>query len=68
MTGAPAGYTRFLQGTGQVAYLKQAGCSIEHVQLKELGILGNGHLMMVEENRKQCFDVLEGWIRKNVRA
>ena len=60
--------TRFLQGTGQVAYLKQAGCSIDHVQLKELGILGNGHFMMVEENRKQCFDVLEGWIRKNVKV
>ena len=60
--------TRFLQGTGQVAWLKQAGCNVEHVQFKDLGILGNGHFMMVEENRKQGFDVIEGWIRKNVKA
>lgn len=60
--------TRFLQGTGQVAWLKQAGCNIEHVQFKDLGILGNGHFMMVEENRKQGFDVIEGWIRRNIKA
>ena len=53
---------------GTVAFLKQAGCNIEHVQFKDLGILGNGHFMMVEENRKQGFDVIEGWIRKNVKA
>ncbi len=60
--------TRFLQGTGQVAWLKQAGCTVEHLQFKDLGILGNGHFMMLEDNRKQAFDVIQGWIAKNVKV
>ncbi|HEY3044698.1 MAG TPA: alpha/beta fold hydrolase, partial [Vicinamibacterales bacterium] len=36
-----------------VEFLKQAGCSAEDVQLKDRGILGNGHFMMLETNRRQ---------------
>jgi pimeloyl-ACP methyl ester carboxylesterase len=49
-----------------VAFLKQAGCNAEDFQLKDHGVLGNGHFMMIENNRRQVFDVIRGWIEKNV--
>ena len=55
-------------GEGHVAFLKQAGCDAENLALKNRGILGNGHFMMLENNRKQVFDVLEGWIKQKVKA
>jgi hypothetical protein len=51
-----------------VAFLKEAGCTAEDFQLKEHGVLGNGHFMMIENNRRQVFDVIRGWIEKNVGA
>jgi len=51
-----------------VAFLKQAGCNAEDFQLKQHGVLGNGHFMMIENNRRQVFDVILGWIVKNVSA
>jgi hypothetical protein len=51
-----------------VEFLKQAGCSAEDVQLKDRGILGNGHFMMLETNRRQVFDVIRGWIETKVKA
>ena len=55
-------------GEGHVAFLKQAGCDAENLPLKTRGILGNGHFMMLENNRKQVFDVLDGWIKQKVKA
>ena len=55
-------------GEGHVAFLKQAGCDAEELPLKSKGILGNGHFMMLEANRKQVFDVLDGWIKQKVKA
>jgi pimeloyl-ACP methyl ester carboxylesterase len=49
-------------------FLRQAGCAVDDVQLKERGILGNGHFMMLETNRRQVFDVIRGWIESKVRA
>ena len=43
-----------------VAFLKQAGCNAEAMNLKDKGILGNGHFMMLETNRKQVFDTIRG--------
>jgi pimeloyl-ACP methyl ester carboxylesterase len=51
-----------------VEFLKQAGCTVEDVQLKDRGILGNGHFMMLETNRRQVFDVIRGWIENKVRV
>jgi len=55
-----------LQGPSIVAFLKQAGCPAEDVQLEALGILGNGHFAMIETNSRQVFDVIHGWIQKKV--
>jgi pimeloyl-ACP methyl ester carboxylesterase len=55
-----------LQGPAVVAFLKQAGCTAEDIQLKDHGITGNGHFMMLETNRKQVFDVIQGWMERKV--
>jgi pimeloyl-ACP methyl ester carboxylesterase len=51
-----------------IAFLKQAGCNAEALNLKDKGILGNGHFMMLETNRKQVFDVIRGWVEEKVSA
>jgi pimeloyl-ACP methyl ester carboxylesterase len=53
------------QGPVVVAFLKQAGCRADDLQLKDKGILGNGHFMMMETNRRQVFDAIRGWIEAN---
>ena len=50
------------------AFLKQAGCNADDLALKDKGILGNGHFMMLETNRKQVFEAIRGWIEQNVPA
>jgi hypothetical protein len=54
------------QGPAVVAFLKQAGCSAEELALKDRGILGNGHFMMIESNRKQVFEAIRGWLDTKV--
>jgi pimeloyl-ACP methyl ester carboxylesterase len=51
-----------------VEFLKQAGCNAESLALKDHGILGNGHFMMLETNRKQVFDTIHAWIVSKVPA
>ena len=55
-----------LQGPEVVAFLKQAGCKADDLQLKNLGVSGNGHSMMLETNRKQVFGLIQHWIERNV--
>ncbi len=51
---------------GTAAYLKQAGCAVDHVELAALGIHGNGHFMMMEKNNREISQVLFNWLDKNV--
>jgi pimeloyl-ACP methyl ester carboxylesterase len=53
-------------GDPVVAFLKQAGCDAEVMNLKDKGILGNGHFMMLESNRRQVFDAIRSWIDQKV--
>jgi pimeloyl-ACP methyl ester carboxylesterase len=55
-----------LQGPEAVVFLKQAGCQADDMQLKNLGVSGNGHFMMLETNRKQVFGLIHNWIDRNV--
>ena len=48
-------------------YLAQAGVKHSFVRLPEVGIHGNGHMMMLEKNNLQIAAVLRGWVEKNVR-
>src|SRR5256885_439583 len=55
-------------GVPVVAFLKQAGVDAEAFNLKDKGVLGNGHFMMLETNRRQVFDLLKGWVETKVKA
>jgi pimeloyl-ACP methyl ester carboxylesterase len=54
------------QGPAVVAFLNNAGCTADDLQLKDKGIRGNGHFMMFEPNRRQVFDTIRGWIESHV--
>ena len=56
------------QGPASVAFLKQAGCDAEELALRDKGVLGNGHMMIIEENRRQVFDAINGWIEHKLPA
>jgi alpha-beta hydrolase superfamily lysophospholipase len=53
---------------GTVARLKEAGCNVEAVNLKDKGVAGNGHFMMFENNRKQVFDTINAWLESKIKA
>ncbi len=53
-------------GAPVVAFLKQAGVDAEEFNLKDKGILGNGHFMMLENNRRQVFDAIRGWLEQRI--
>jgi pimeloyl-ACP methyl ester carboxylesterase len=54
-------------GAQTVAFLKQAGVDAEEFNLKDKGILGNGHFMMLENNRRQVFDAIRGWLETKIK-
>lgn len=43
-------------------FLRQAGVSVKHLLLQDVGIRGNGHMMFMERNSDEIAAVLEGWI------
>ena len=47
-------------------FLKQAGVDNEFVRLTDLGIHGNGHLMLVENNSLELADWVERWLVKRL--
>ena len=48
-------------------FLAQAGVKHSLVRLPDVGIKGNGHMMMLEKNNLQIAALLQGWIQKNIR-
>jgi pimeloyl-ACP methyl ester carboxylesterase len=46
-----------------VRYLAQAGVKTTFIRLPDVGIHGNGHMMMLEKNSDQIADVIERWLR-----
>jgi pimeloyl-ACP methyl ester carboxylesterase len=56
------------QGKPIVDALLQSGARAELIELRERGILGNSHFAMFENNRRQVFDVIKGWIEQRVPA
>jgi pimeloyl-ACP methyl ester carboxylesterase len=49
-----------------VQYLRQAGCTAEHIRLADHGVHGNGHLMMIEKNNREVLQVILDWLDENV--
>jgi pimeloyl-ACP methyl ester carboxylesterase len=47
-----------------VAYLRQAGVSrLRFVRLADVGIRGNGHMLMLEKNNMEIAAIVEEWLR-----
>lgn len=51
-----------------VAFLRQAGCDVDHLRLEDLGVHGNGHLMMLEKNSREVLDAILGWIEPKLAS
>ena len=50
-----------------VEFLKQVGCRVEMLRLRDYGISGNGNLMLMERNNHEVFTVIRDWLDKNVK-
>ena len=50
------------QGDASVEFLRQAGCTVDHVRLAEHGVHGNGHLMMLERNNREALAPILAWL------
>jgi len=48
-------------------FLKQAGVKHDFVRLADIGIRGNGHMMMLEKNNLEIAAYLRKWIKRRVR-
>ena len=48
------------------AYLTQAGVPVRHIHLVDLGIHGNGHMMMIEKNNQAIAAVMADWLNKGM--
>jgi len=48
------------------AFLRQAGVAHDFVRLTDLGIRGNGHMMMLEKNNLEIAAYVQKWIGRNV--
>jgi pimeloyl-ACP methyl ester carboxylesterase len=51
-----------------IKYLEQAGVHPTWIKLGEIGIHGNGHMMMLEKNNMQIAEVIVRWLSKSVAA
>jgi pimeloyl-ACP methyl ester carboxylesterase len=49
-----------------VAYLRQAGVPVDFIKLADVGIKGNGHMMMMEMNSDEIARVIAAWLDKAV--
>jgi len=49
-----------------VEFLKQVGCKVQMLRLRDYGIFGNGNLMPMEKNNHEVFTVLRDWLDANV--
>ena len=52
---------------GTSLFLKQAGVAHTFVRLADVGIRGNGHMMMLEKNNLQIAGYFDQWLKANVK-
>ena len=48
-------------------FLRQAGVEHDFVRLADIGIRGNGHMMMLEKNNLEIAHVLREWVEKKIK-
>jgi pimeloyl-ACP methyl ester carboxylesterase len=51
-----------------VKFLEQAGVHPTWIKLGDIGIHGNGHMMMLEKNNMEIADVISHWLAKSAPA
>ena len=51
---------------GTVAFLRQAGVTLDHIELPKIGIKGNAHFMMMEKNNREVLQPVLDWISAKV--
>ena len=50
-------------------YLRQAGVTrTDLIRLADLGVRGNGHMMMLEKNSDDIARVMEQWVARQIAA
>jgi pimeloyl-ACP methyl ester carboxylesterase len=69
LKGIPIAWMTSEDGAGgspvaNVEFLKQVGCSVEMLRLRDHGITGNGNLMLMERNNREVFTLLNGWLER----
>jgi pimeloyl-ACP methyl ester carboxylesterase len=50
---------------GAADFLRQAGAAAEHLPLEQIGIHGNGHMMMAEKNSDQIAQAIVDWLERH---
>jgi pimeloyl-ACP methyl ester carboxylesterase len=50
-----------------VSWLVQAGVKVEFLRLADVGIYGNGHMLMLEKNNIQIAAFVSHWVNKTMR-
>jgi pimeloyl-ACP methyl ester carboxylesterase len=48
-------------------WINQAGGHVEFVRLEDVGIKGNGHMMMLEKNSDAVIKFIGAWMDKNIK-
>jgi pimeloyl-ACP methyl ester carboxylesterase len=51
-----------------VKFLEQAGVHPTWIKLADIGVHGNGHMMMLEKNNMEIADVISRWLAKSLPA
>jgi pimeloyl-ACP methyl ester carboxylesterase len=49
-----------------VAYLRQAGVETTFIRLADIGVRGNGHMLMIEKNNAEIAAVAAAWLAKTL--
>ena len=65
ITTSPASY-HYPYDLGTVAFLRQAGCDVTHIELEKIGISGNAHFMMMERNNREVLQPILDFLDKKV--
>jgi pimeloyl-ACP methyl ester carboxylesterase len=65
LTTSPASY-HWPYDLGTVAFLRQAGCNVTHIELEKIGITGNAHFLMMERNNREVLQPILEFLDKTV--
>ncbi|WP_256574529.1 MULTISPECIES: NAD(P)-binding domain-containing protein [unclassified Pseudomonas] len=64
LTGETSTFASYASGI--VAFLRNAGANIQHLDLPRLGIHGNGHGLIYERNSDSVFKVVTHWLETSL--